>query len=130
MYDYNDGMAGSDRKAKREVRKAERRGIYPYEGAQFVPQHHSQPESGNYYNPAQPPNNYAQPYYYQTAASLAHQRAFLISHVASFVLVSVLLVFAWLMSGATYFWPGWIIGLWAIGLLSQAVTYFMRRSID
>jgi hypothetical protein len=134
MYDYDEPMSRSEYKAERRARRAKRRaerwGYYPDEAAHLVPPNYSQAQSDNYYSPAQPPNNYMPQYSYQRAISLARQRTLLLSNAASFVMVSIFLTVAWVMSGATYFWPGWIIGLWAIGLISQATAYFIRRNLD
>jgi hypothetical protein len=52
-------------------------------------------------------------------------RAF-IEHARSFVLVNLLLVGIWLVSGAGYFWPVWPILGWGVGLVGHAMATFNR----
>lgn len=42
------------------------------------------------------------------------------NHLIVYVLVNLLLVVIWALSGAGYFWPVWVIGGWGIGLGIQA----------
>ncbi len=119
MYDYDDGMSRSEyraaRRARRSAHRAERWGIYPAEG---IPQNYSPTQPADSYSPVQPPTGYEQQYMYQRATSLARQRAFLISSAISFVVFNAFLGLIWALSGSTYFWPGWITLLGAIGLIS------------
>ena len=41
-------------------------------------------------------------------------------HLAAFVLVNLLLVGIWALSGAGYFWPAWPLLGWGLGLASHA----------
>jgi len=59
---------------------------------------------------------------------LKNRRAFGQDLVA-FVVVNAGLVFVWAVTGGGYFWPGWIIGLWGIGLVMHAWSAFMQRPI-
>ncbi len=48
-------------------------------------------------------------------------------HAAMYVIVNVLLVGVWAVSGARYFWPIWPVAGWGIGLAAHAyVTYFQK----
>lgn len=47
----------------------------------------------------------------------------------SYVVVNSFLVLAWALSGAGYFWPGWVMGAWGIGLVMHAWTAFFQRPI-
>jgi len=38
-------------------------------------------------------------------------------HLITFIVVNGLVVATWAVTGAGYFWPAWMIGLWGIGLL-------------
>ncbi len=49
------------------------------------------------------------------------------AHVASFVLVNLLLIGIWAMTGAGYFWPIWPLLGWGVGLASHASEAFLGR---
>jgi len=51
------------------------------------------------------------------------------TNVVAFVVINAVLVGIWAMSGAGYFWPGWIIGLWGAGLLLHGWDTFGRKPI-
>jgi hypothetical protein len=51
------------------------------------------------------------------------------SNVVSFVVVSAALVVIWALSGAGYFWPAWVIGLWGVGIVLHAWAAFGRRPL-
>lgn len=53
----------------------------------------------------------------------------LVSDLVSYVVINTFLVFVWLISGAGYFWPGWVIAGWGIGLALHAWEVFWRRPI-
>jgi hypothetical protein len=52
---------------------------------------------------------------------------FLPEHVAAYVAVNVLLVVSWALSGASSFWPGWIILAWGIALAGHAALARHQR---
>jgi len=52
-----------------------------------------------------------------------------VSHLVSFVVVNAFLVGVWAFTGAGYFWPVWIIGVWGIGLVLHAWDVFLRRPL-
>lgn len=47
-------------------------------------------------------------------------------HATTYVLVNIALVIIWVVASAGYFWPGWVIGGWGIGLVSHAVNVYIR----
>jgi hypothetical protein len=51
------------------------------------------------------------------------------SHLVAYVVVNGFLIAIWAMTGAGYFWPAWLLGTWAIGLVLHAWDAFGRRSI-
>jgi hypothetical protein len=51
------------------------------------------------------------------------------SHVVVYVVVNAALVLVWALTGAGYFWPAWVLGLWAIGLVLHAWEAFVRRPV-
>jgi len=48
-------------------------------------------------------------------------------HVVAYCIVNAFLVVVWLLSGGGYFWPGWVIGGWGIGLAFNAWDAYGRR---
>jgi fatty acid desaturase len=52
------------------------------------------------------------------------------SHVVSYVVVNLFLVGVWAVSGGGYFWPGWVMAGWGIGLVLHGwQTYRGERPI-
>jgi len=52
------------------------------------------------------------------------------SHLAAYVLVNLMLVAIWYFTGHGYFWPGWVILFWGIGLVFNAVAVFLKHDIS
>jgi hypothetical protein len=42
-----------------------------------------------------------------------------------YVVVNVALVIVWALASAGYFWPGWVIGGWGIGLAAHGLSVYM-----
>ena len=51
------------------------------------------------------------------------------SHVVAYLVVNTGFVLVWLMTGAGYFWPAWLIGLWGVGLVLHGWDVLFRRPI-
>jgi len=52
------------------------------------------------------------------------------THVVSYVVVNLFLVGVWAVSGGGYFWPGWVMAGWGIGLVLHGwQTYRGERPI-
>ena len=49
--------------------------------------------------------------------------------VVAYVVVNVLLVGVWAVTGAGYFWPGWVLAGWSVLLLLDASNVYFRRPI-
>ena len=49
--------------------------------------------------------------------------------VVAYVVVNVLLVGVWAVTGAGYFWPGWVLAGWSVLLLLDAWNVYFRRPI-
>ncbi len=49
--------------------------------------------------------------------------------LVSYVIVNAALIGVWAITGAGYFWPGWILGGWGIGLLFHAWATFGQKPI-
>jgi hypothetical protein len=51
------------------------------------------------------------------------------AHLVAYVIVNAFLVAMWYLStGAGYFWPGWIMGAWGIGLAFNAWDAYGRHN--
>jgi hypothetical protein len=51
-------------------------------------------------------------------------------HVAIYLVVNTLLVVVWALSGAAYFWPGWAMLGWGIGLAFHGWSAYLKRPIS
>ncbi len=51
------------------------------------------------------------------------------SHVVAFVVINAFLVGIWAFTGAGYFWPAWVLGVWGAGLVLHAWDAFVHRPI-
>ncbi len=51
-------------------------------------------------------------------------------HAVSYVVVNLFLIGVWAVSGSGYFWPGWVMAGWGIGLVLHGwQTYRGERQI-
>lgn len=50
-------------------------------------------------------------------------------HLVSYAIVNAALIGIWAVSGAGYFWPGWVLLGWGIGLVFHAWNTFGQRPI-
>ena len=64
----------------------------------------------------------------QACDNLHKKRAFT-TQVISVVVVNVFLVAVWALSGAGYFWPGWVMAATAFGLAMQGWNVYGRKPI-
>ena len=51
------------------------------------------------------------------------------SHVVVYAVVNAFFVLMWAVTGAGYFWPAWILGLWGTGLVLHGWEVFVRRPV-
>ena len=52
------------------------------------------------------------------------------THAVSYVVVNLFLIGVWAVSGSGYFWPGWVMAGWGIGLVLHGwQTYRGERPI-
>jgi hypothetical protein len=51
------------------------------------------------------------------------------SHVVVYLVVNTFLVLAWAVTGQGYFWPGWVIAAWGIGLVMNVWDVYGRKPI-
>jgi hypothetical protein len=52
------------------------------------------------------------------------------NHLVAYIVVNGFFIAIWAMTGAGYFWPAWLLGTWAIGLVLHAWDLFGRRAIS
>jgi hypothetical protein len=64
----------------------------------------------------------------QARRRIAARRDFY-SHLFAFVVINGIVVVIWACTGRGYFWPGWLIGAWGVGLLFHARDVFWRKPI-
>ncbi|MGA8015964.1 MAG: 2TM domain-containing protein [Candidatus Dormiibacterota bacterium] len=57
------------------------------------------------------------------------QRRALEGNLIAWLVVSAVVIAIWATNGGGYFWPGWVVGPWALGLLLHAWESFGRRPI-
>ena len=50
-------------------------------------------------------------------------------HLGAYVIVNAALIGVWAATGAAYFWPGWILGGWGIGLAFHGWNVFVGKPI-
>jgi fatty acid desaturase len=49
--------------------------------------------------------------------------------VVAYVLINMFLIGVWAVTGAGYFWPGWVLAGWGVLLLLDAWNAYYRRPI-
>ncbi len=64
----------------------------------------------------------------QAIALLKKKRDFR-THVFIYVLVNAMLIVIWALTGAGFFWPGFAIAGWGIGLVANAWDVYGRKPI-
>jgi hypothetical protein len=47
----------------------------------------------------------------------------------AYVVVNTFLVLLWVVTGASYFWPAWIMAGWGVGLVMHAWNVYLRRPV-
>jgi hypothetical protein len=51
------------------------------------------------------------------------------AHVVAYVVVNVMLIGIWAVTGAGYFWPAWVLFGWGVGLILNAWDVYFRRPV-
>jgi len=49
--------------------------------------------------------------------------------VVVYVIINVFLVGVWAVTGFGYFWPGWVLAAWGLGLILTAWDLFYRHDV-
>jgi 2TM domain len=75
--------------------------------------------------PARPPGGVVVELRDEAVRRLRRKRTFR-RHLAAYVVVNVFLIVIWLATGAGYFWPGWVIAGWGIGVAANAWYVYGR----
>lgn len=52
------------------------------------------------------------------------------THLVTYLVINAGLVLIWFVTGHGYFWPGWVLGGWAIGVALHAWEVYGRRAIS
>lgn len=51
------------------------------------------------------------------------------SHLVAYLVINMFLLVTWAITGADYFWPGWVLAGWGACVLLHAWDSFFRRPI-
>ena len=65
----------------------------------------------------------------QQAIQRLHQRRGFLNYVIGAVVISLFMVVIWALSGQGYFWPIWVMGGFAIGLIFYGVNLVMNKPL-
>lgn len=57
------------------------------------------------------------------------ERADLLNHLVAYFVINAALIAIWAVTGHGYFWPGWVLGGWGIGLALHAWNTLWQRPI-
>jgi len=63
----------------------------------------------------------------QEALKRIRSRRALTGSVLSYAVVNGMLVVIWALTGRGYFWPGWVLGGWGVGLALHALSVYPPR---
>jgi fatty acid desaturase len=51
------------------------------------------------------------------------------SDLVAYIVVNAFLVGIWAFNGAGYFWPGWVLAAWGLGMILTAWDLFLRHDV-
>lgn len=51
------------------------------------------------------------------------------THLAAYVIVNAMFVVIWAMTGAGFFWPGFVLAGWGVGVLLHAWNIWFQRPV-
>jgi fatty acid desaturase len=72
--------------------------------------------------PAEPPER-------ATARRQAERRRKLSADAVAYVVINAFLVGVWAVTGAGYFWPGWVLAGWGVALALTVYDVLFRRPV-
>lgn len=66
---------------------------------------------------------------YQRARARVQKKRKFRSDLVAYVVINAFLIVIWAFSGAGYFWPGWVLAAWGLGLVLAAWDLFYRHDV-
>ncbi|MGZ5367902.1 MAG: 2TM domain-containing protein [Aeromicrobium sp.] len=66
---------------------------------------------------------------YDWARTRAEKKRKFRSDLVAYVAINAFLVGIWAFNGAGYFWPGWVLAAWGLGLILTAWDVFYRKDV-
>lgn len=66
---------------------------------------------------------------YDRARARAEKKRKFRGDLVVYVIINAFLVGVWAVTGFGYFWPGWVIGAWGLGLILAAWDLFYRHEV-
>lgn len=58
-----------------------------------------------------------------------HQRRSFLNYVIGAIVVSILMVVIWALTGRGYFWPAWVMAGFLVGLVFMGISMAMNKPI-
>ncbi len=66
--------------------------------------------------------------YARARARVERKRKFR-SDLVAYVVINAFLIGIWAVSGSGYFWPGWVLAAWGLGLVLAAWDVYYRHDV-
>jgi fatty acid desaturase len=66
---------------------------------------------------------------YERARARVEKKRKFRSDVVAYVVINAFIVGIWALTGSGYFWPGWILAAWGMGLVLAGWDVFFRRDV-
>jgi len=65
----------------------------------------------------------------EQARQRVQKRRDLGAHVVAYVVINLMLIGIWAISGGGYFWPAWVMLGWGVGLVLNVWDVYFRRAV-
>ena len=65
----------------------------------------------------------------EQARQRVQKRRDLGAHIVVYVVVNLMLIGVWAISGGGYFWPAWVMLAWGVGLVLNIWDVYFRRPV-